>query len=172
MSNISDFEKYWDKFTTKLRGMLMNQSQKQTLTYSIASIILSDAAVSWSLSYDECGIWLIKYTEGNPEKGELISQVLTGDMKFKEIPPKKDIPESANIITPLVGAILGGGIAHILDANVFVQIASAIVPAALLYPAIKSVGNMVTENNKDGIIDEYMAQLEKYKKSVIVILSE
>ena len=71
MSYISDFERCWKKFTNTLGGALIEESEKQNLTYSAASIILSNASMAWSLSYDECGRWLSSYKKENPEKGEL-----------------------------------------------------------------------------------------------------
>lgn len=172
MSYISDFERCWKKFTDTLGGALIEESEKQTLTYSVASIILSNASMAWSLSYDECGRWLSSYKKENPEKGELAEQILTKDMRFTELPPKKNLPEAVNFIAPLGGAIVGGGIAHLLGTNIFIQVASAAVPAVLLYPTTKSIGNMIKRNNKEAVLTEYMAQLEKYRKSVISVISE
>lgn len=172
MSNISEFESYWDRFTARLMGTLMNESKKQEITYSVASILLSDAVMSWSLSYDDCGSWLARLKSEEPEKGELVSQILTNDIKFTEVKPKKTMPPVVNAVAPVVGAALGFGISHALDAAVLVQIISTVVPGVLIYPATKSVGNMMEENKKSAVIEDYMAQLEKYKKSVISVLSD
>ena len=172
MSNISEFESYWDRFTDRLRGTLMNESKKQTISYSVASILLSDALMSWSLSYDDCGAWLLRLKSEDPRKGELVSRILSNDIKFTEIEPKKVMPPAAKVLAPAAGAALGFGISHALGAGILVQIISTVLPAALIYPATNSVGNMMAENNKSAIIDDYMAQLDKYKKSVISVLSD
>lgn len=172
MSDVSQFEKYWNKFTTQFRGTLLSESKNQSITYSTASILLSDAAMCWGLSYDECGRWLCNYIRSNPEKGELVLHILTKDMQFTELPPKKGLSSAAKVIVPVAGAVVGGGIAHFLGANLLVQAISAVVPAALLVPATASIASMIADNNKSVVIEEYMAQLEKYKQGVITVLSD
>lgn len=172
MSKISEFESYWDRFTARLSGTLMNESKKQEITYNVASVLLSDSLMAWSLSYDECGAWLLRLKSEDPRKGELVSQIITNDIKFTEIEPKKAFPPSAKAIAPVCGAALGFVISHALGAGVITQIISTLAPAAIIYPATKSAEGVITENNKSAVIDDYMVQLDKYKQSVISVLSD
>lgn len=171
MSTVSEFEKLWSKFTTRLQGVLINKSKAQKLTYSIADIVLSDAAVSWSLSYDECGRWMSGYIKENPAKGALIKKILTEDMRFTEVPEKKNIPVAAQIAVPIVTAALGGGISYLLHAKLAIIILSAVVPAVLSYPAVRSLNSSIEIKNKETLIKDYMQQLDKYKNSIVSILS-
>ena len=172
MSNVSDFEKYWNKFTTKLKGALMGQMRNQPLTHSAASIVLSDIAMAWSLSYDDCGRWLLEYTQENPEKGAIITQILTQDMGFTEIPESKNFPEIAKIAAPAAGAVLGFGISHFLNASILIQAISTIAPAALIYPVTKNLGESVKTAKQEILLNDYMEQLEKYRKSVLSVINE
>ena len=172
MSNVSDFEKYWKKFTTKLKGALMEQTKNQPLSYSSASIVLSDVAMAWSLSYDDCGRWLLGFTQENPDKGAIITRILTQDMKFTEIPESKDFPEIAKIAAPVFGAVLGFGISHFLNASILIQAISTIAPAALIYPVTKNLGASVKIAKQEILLHDYMEQLEKYRKSVLSVISE
>ncbi len=154
MTGTSEFERYWENFLNRLGGALMNESKKQEITYSVASVILSDTLMAWSLSYDECGAWLMRLKSEDPIKGELVSQILTNDIKFTEIEPKKALPPSAKAIAPVCGAVLGFGISHALGAGAITQIISTVAPAALIYPATKSAEGMISENNKSAVVDE------------------
>ncbi len=166
------FERYWNNFSNRLRGSLMNEAKQQELTYNVASVLLSDAIMAWSLSYDECGAWLLRLKSENPQKGELVSQILQSDIKFTKIEPKKDLHPSVKTIAPVCGAALGFGISHALGAGVWTQIIATLAPAAVIYPATKSAEDVIRENNKSAVVDEYMAQLDKYKQSVILVLND
>lgn len=70
-----------------------------------------------------------------------------------------------------MGACTGCAISMYLDYGKLVQAASTIIPAVLLYPAVTAFRNRMNETNKDKCIEDYIAQLEKYKNSVISVLS-
>ena len=172
MSNVTDFEKYWKKFIVKMKGALIESTKNQPLTYSVASITLSDVAMAWSLDYDDCGRWLAQYKQKEPRKGELVSSILTKDMQFSPIEEKKSFPEAAKLAVPAAGAALGFGISNLLGAGAVIQIVSALVPAVLLYPAMNMVGQSINQKNQVGLMDAYLAQLDKYRLSVLTVIGE
>lgn len=171
MSNISDFENVWKKFMIRLKGELMEQTKNAPLTFSVADITLSNAATAWSISYDECGRWLMTYSQTEPEKGALISDILTKDMRFTEIAPAKGVPAAAKIAIPAAGAVAGFCISHFLGAGVLVQAISTVAPAALLYPATVSFSSTAESNSKAALLNDYLVQLDKYKTSVISVIA-
>lgn len=171
MSNISDFENVWKKFITRLKGELMEQMKRAPLTFSVADITLSNAATAWSVSYDECGRWLTAYSQSEPDKGALISDILTKDMHFTEIAPAKGFPQAAKIAIPAAGAVAGFCISHFLGAGFLVQAISTVAPAALLYPATASLSSTAESNGKTALLNDYLAQLDKYKTSVLSVIA-
>lgn len=92
-------------------------------------------------------------------------------MCFTEIDPKGELPNYYNYVIPAVGACAGCAISMYLGYGKLVQAVSTVIPAVLLYPAVTTFRNRMTETNKDKCIESYIAQLEKYKNSVISVLS-
>jgi len=131
---------------------------------------LRDARLSWESDYDENGRWLKKYKEENTEKGKMIYDILLEDMIFTEINSAKGNNEVMNYIIPVVGAVAGFGISSLLHANAIVKAVSTIAPAVLLYATTKSVGMNRKDNSTKQMIDAYIAQLDKYKVSIISII--
>lgn len=164
------FEKQWEKFLTSLKGKILKESSKQQLTYPLLNLLLRDARLCWESDYDENGRWLKKYKEENPEKGELIYNILLEDMVFTEIKPAKGNSEIMNYALPVVGAVAGFGISSLLHANAIIKAVSTIAPAALLYTTTKSVGTNKKDNSTKQLIDAYIAQLDKFKVSIISII--
>ncbi len=167
-----DFEKYWGKFITQLKGRLMAVSKNQKLSYHIAKLQLTDIAANWDSEYEESGRWLIQYCNENPEKGQLVREVLLEQMCFSEIQPKKDYSEVMNYAIPVAGAIAGFGISKLAHAKTVVRAVSTIAPTVLLYPSAKAVGTTLNQNSKAELLDEYILQLEKYHQGVISIIDE
>lgn len=164
------FLKNWEKFEARVRGRLIQQSDKQALSHPYAKLVLSDAAGDWSSSYDEGGRWLNAYTKEHPDRGAAIARILTQEMTFTEPDPPLEIPEVLNYAIPVAGAAAGLGIATALGAGTVVKTVSTLAPAALLYPATKTVGNNVNEKNRIGLVDAYMAQLQQYRDAVLDLL--
>lgn len=167
-----DFEKCWGKFITQLKGRLMTVSKNQKLSYNIAKLQLTDIAANWDSEYEETGRWLRQYCKENPEKGQLVREVLLEHMCFIEIQPKKDYSEVMNYVIPVAGALAGFGISTLAHARTVVRAISTVAPTVLLYPSAKAVGTTLHQNSKTELLDEYIFQLDKYHQCVISILSE
>ena len=172
MSNITDFENNWKKFIIKLKGELMEQSKSRPLTFDTADIALTNAATAWTLSYDECGRWLMTYCQNNPEKGALVTEILTKDIHFSKIDPPKGFPEIAKIAIPAAGAAAGFCISHFLGASVVVQLISTAAPAVLLYPAALSFAQTSESGAQKTLLESYLSQLDKYKTSVLSVIAD
>ncbi len=171
MSDTIDFERCWGKFTTRVKGRLMEKNAAGQLNYGVAKLILSDSKNTWELKYDECGRWLSDYEKIQPEKARLVKQVLVRDMKFSE-EKIKEFPASIPYISSAIGAAVGFGVATLLDANMLITAAATLVPVAAIFPATTGAGKTIKKNNSAVAVDAYMTQLDKYKASVLSILGE
>ena len=164
------FESLWTDFMALVKGMLINTIAKQKLSTPLANLILSDAASSWNSEYEINGKWLSNLKNVDSKKAELVSEILLNDMRFTEIDIQAELPMYCNYVIPAAGACIGCAISMYLDYSKMVQAASTIIPAVLLYPAVTTFRKRMNETNKDKCIEEYIAQLEKYKNSVISVL--
>lgn len=165
------FESLWKDFIALVMGKLMNTVAKQKLSTPLANLILSDAASSWNSDYELNGKWLSNLKEIDPPKAELVREILLNDMRFVEIETKGELPAYYNYVIPAVGAGAGCAISMYLGYGKLVQVASTVIPAVLLYLAVTMFRRRTDEINKEKCVEDYIAQLEKYKNSVMSILS-
>lgn len=165
------FESLWNDFIILVKGKLITTSSTQRLSTPLANLILSEAASVWGSEYELCGKWLSQFTEREPQKAELIRNIALNDMKFSDTPERKEISYQYNIIIPAIGAMVGLGISYFVGASKWVQAISTIAPAVLLYPAVKSFGKQQNNVNKSKTIEELIGQLDKYKNSILAVLS-
>lgn len=165
------FEALWADFIVLVKGKLISTVAKQKLSTPLANLILSDAASSWNSEYEINGKWFSNLKVVDSKKAELIGEILLNDMRFTEIDIIEELPTYYNYVIPAVGACAGCAISMYLGYSKLVQVASTILPAALLYPAVTTFRNRMSETNKDKCVEGYIAQLEKYKNSVMSVLS-
>lgn len=165
------FESLWGDFIALVKGKLISTAAKQKLSTPLANLILSDATSSWNSEYDINGKWLSDLKKTNPKEAELVREILLDDIHFEEMDVKGELPLYYNYVIPAVGACAGCAISMYLGYGKLIQAASTVIPAALLYPAVNTFRNRMKETNKDKCIEGYIAQLEKYKNSVISVLS-
>lgn len=168
--NINSFENVWNSFIVKFKGKLLSQSNNGNLNYSEVNLVFKDMVLSWSIKTDMEGKWLADYAFSNPEKGELIKKILAEDMTIKKI-DKPKTPEFLKYIVPFVGAAAGLCISSVCDAGIAVKAISTIAPAVVLYPSANTVLNTLKIRNNENLIEEYISQLDKYKQSIISIIS-
>lgn len=166
------FEKLWDKFFARLKGKILREADKQELTYPLMKLILTDAKSDWMSEYDEGGRWLRDYMNENPAKGRLVYDILTDNMSFCEVAKKSDSMGLVSLVAPLAGAALGFGISSIFNAGVVVKIISTVVPAGLIFGTTKAMEPKFKNKRKQEHMEAYFNQLEKYKLSVISVLSD
>ena len=165
------FESLWADFIALVKGKLISTAAKQKLSTPLANLILSDAASSWNSEYEINGKWLSNFKGVDSKRAELVGEILMNDMHFVEMEAKGELPTYYNYVIPAVGAFAGCAISMYLGYGKLIQAASTIIPAVLLYPAVTTFRNRMNESNIDKCIDGYIAQLEKYKNSVISVLS-
>lgn len=165
------FESLWNDFSTLVKGKLITTAQKQTLSVPLAKLILTDAAGLWNDEYSMYGRWLQQLSQNDFERANLIKDILFKDMTFVDVDSKKMLPDYCNYLIPGLGACAGYALGRYFDFGKIGQIASVIIPAILLYPAVKMFRNNQAEVAIEKTVNAYMEQLEKYKNSVLSVLS-
>ncbi len=170
LNNRENFLKCWDKFSKNLRGKILNQTDKQNFSFHVLKLILAEAVTVWENKYDECGRWLIDYSKENPEKGELIKQILLRDMKFTEVTVKKSNSRNAALLASVGVAAAGFGISHFLNAGTAATVAATVLPAIAAYPTVTATTNAVNGKKESNTLDAYMNQLEKFRLSILNVI--
>lgn len=165
------FDSLWSDFIALVKGKLINTANEQKLSIPLANLILSDSASIWFSDYEINGKWLSSFAEREPQKAELIQDILMNDMKFINIEMKKELSDGIYYLIPAIGAIAGLGISYFSGASKIVQAISTIAPAVLLYPAVKKYGKQKEESNKEKNLAALIQQLNKYYNGIMSILS-
>lgn len=165
------FESLWADFIVLVKGKLITVAKQQKLTTPLANLMLSDAASSWGSGYEINGRWMMEYEKTAPDKAALLKDILLHDMRFTNVDVHNTLPSYCDILVPVVGAGAGLAISYALGAGKIVQAVSALAPAILLFPAVKSFRNSQAQSIKDRAIDEYIGQLDKFYNSAVAVLS-
>lgn len=165
------FETLWSDFSTLVEGKLLTTAQKQTLSTPLAKLILTDAAGSWDDEYSMYGRWLHQLSQTDAAKAELVKDVLLKDMNFAEVEQVSILPDYYNYLIPSISACAGYAVSRFLGLGLLADTALVILPAVMSYPAVKQYRKNQTNVVIDKTIASYMEQLEKYKNSVLSILS-
>ena len=165
------FETLWSDFCTLVKGKLLTTAQKQTLSTPLATLILTDAAGSWNDEYSMYGRWLHQLSQTDVAKAELIKEVLLKDMNFAEVEQSSVLPAYYNYLVPSISACAGYAVSRFLGLGLLGDTALAILPAVISYPAVKQYRKNQANVAVGKTIASYMEQLEKYKNSVLSILS-
>lgn len=167
---LRQFNIHWQNFITQYKGRLSLGSKAQKITFGYVKIQLDDIMSMWSSSDTEAGKWLEKYNAVNPQKGKLLRKILLEDIKLEEI-EENGSSDILAYIAPVAGAALGYSISFALGAETLVKAASSILPAALIYPISKNVCENAKKTREERLIEEYTAQLDKYRQSVASVIS-
>lgn len=165
---ISQFDKHWNTFATKLHGQIKKRSEKGLPSHSQLNVILKDCALDWTSNETTCGRWLMTLAKESPEKAKLIGQILLEDMQFKELSAVPGISPVMKTAVPAAGAVAGLVISYFAGAGSAVQIASAVVPAVVLGSVMKSAA----KDNAGKGVQAYLEQLTLYYSSILSILQQ
>ena len=170
MNSKESFERCWRKFLNNVKGKMLTQKEKKNFSYPVIKLILGEAVTDWENKYDECGRWLLDYCKDNPQKGAIIQQIIFQDMKFTEIPPKKDYTKVVGLTSSVAAAAIGFGVSSFLDASTAVTAAATLIPAAATFPAVNVAGGMVKTKNEADVFNEYINQLDKFRLSIVNVI--
>lgn len=172
MNNNNAFERCWSKFAVTVKKRLIEKSKTQKITLNYANLILNDALLMWEDSSEECGIWLSHYAKSVPDKGGLIKNIISNNVRFYAIKERKDFPDVLKVLIPIIGAVAGFAVAYVLKAPIWGQIISSIAPALILFPLMNIIQKKKNASNVKSDIKDYLMQLENYKNSIIDVLTK
>ena len=170
MVHLNEFEKLWTGFMVKLRGQILKRSMDGMPSLKQMNMILKDCALDWVTEETVCGRWLQTYEKEAPEKARLVRQILVEDMHFRECAAQAELPNAAHVVVPVAGAVAGLVLSRALHAGMVMQVASTVVPAVALSPAMKRVDTQLRSKNTQKQTEEYLLQLDMYYRSIRSVL--
>lgn len=171
MDTIHNFDAVWKKFLFMCRAKLMEKSVQCPLSAAAAGMAVQDAASAWFDPYEACGQWLKQLEEEDLQAAEKVKEILQ-KIRLEEIPEKKEVSELGVLGVTVGGAAAGAGIgAWFLHLGTFGTLLSAAVPAAALYPAMKSYQKNEKEKAEKEGISEYLSQLSLVREEIEGVLS-
>lgn len=183
-----DFQKYWDKFEVRLRGQLIQLSQKGILTDSSAELALSSCLEFWEGQYSEGKRWIDKLSDESVEKAESVRSILINDMCFEsKIQEEKRNDQSQKVknviekaknkeILLKYGIAVGGGLSGLVLSNICgasVPVKAIVTTGAVLltYPLASNAVSSSNNSFQKEMIEELIGKLNKYKLSVESVLN-
>lgn len=172
-NEIDRFGTLWDGFCASLSERLEKERQKQMLSYSVCTLLLNDEKLCWNAADDPCGKWLEELQNTEPVKADLILSIIMDDVKFSE--PEKENPLTLTdvlgagvipLVLSLTAMALCLGVFH-TSFVVTLLIELCVEIAALLVFFLSPLGKAKPKS----AVNDYVAQLDKYKGVITGILS-
>lgn len=167
---INKFEKVWENFLNLFRGAMIKESRKQSLSYPLAKLLLRDALLTWTSGYGLNSSWLEHLISEFPDKGELVKEIITKDIKLVELPISSNHENTIKTLVPICVGGVGYTVSSLMGLGMFGVATSTILPAAIAIPLTKSQISNAKGKNIEKTIEQYVIQLEKYKKSIESVL--
>lgn len=164
------FEELWQDFISSFKGNLITESRKQSLSFPIAKLALSEAVSTWTSEYTVNGRWLYKLIQDNPAKGNLVKEILTKDIALTEAKPKSAKSDSLKYIAAVGAGAVGYGISRALELETVGTACATLIPMAVAYPAAASYLTNQKEKAEKNLIESYVDQLGKFKESILSTL--
>lgn len=170
MNVYGDFKPVWKRFEELSYGKLIEKSRQASLTAAAAGTAVSTAATAWTDKYDPCGKWLGDLRKRDAKKAEQITKIVES-IDFIEAPPAKRISDISVIGVPVLGALVGAGVSsRVFHAGIFAGAASAILPAAALYPIMKKTQSEMCKSEEKRLVGQYMEQLDSVRGLILEVL--
>lgn len=170
MNEYGDFNHIWKGFEESARGKLIEKSKQSPLNAAAARIAVSAAAIAWTDKYTPCGKWLAELNAKDAQKARRISE-LVQSIDFVEVPPQKQISDLGVIGVSAGSAVIGAGISsHFFHTGVLGSAASAVLPAAVIYPIMKAAQSDMRRSAEKKLIEQYVGQLNDVRIVILEIL--
>lgn len=164
------FKELWKDFVTGFKGNLITESKRQPITLVLARLALADALLSWTSEYTINGRWLNNLIKEEPEKGELVKEILTKDVTLTEVAVPGKKPAALGYAVPLGAGAVGYAAAHYAALGTVGTVCATAIPAIVAYPLMKSYLDKSNQAETTGVIDGYVRQLDKYREAVLSAL--
>lgn len=92
---------------------------------------------------------------------------------FIDAPPAKKLSDLSVIGVSMLGAVVGAGVSsRVFHTGMLVSAASAILPAAALYPIMKKTQSEMYKFEEKRIIGQYMEQLDSVRGLILEVLDD
>ena len=164
------FQELWDDFISSFKGNLIIESKKQDISFPLVKLTLTEAISTWLSEYTINGRWLYKLTQDDPEKGKLVKEIIIKDISLVEIKSNGPDSSSAKYLAPIGAGALGYGAAKLLGLATVGTACATVIPMIVAYPVAAQYISGKKDANQEQMINGYVNQLEKYKKSIISVL--
>lgn len=169
-SDLNTFERLWGDFISSYKGKLIHDANIQGLSFSLAKLLLEESCLGWFTGTEMNARWLDKLHKESPQKADLIKEIITNDITLTEVANNR---VSNNMFKYLVPACAGGAgyaLAKYIDFGTLGTALTTIIPTSIVYSVVK--GRMAAKNDrqKQADIDDYVRQLDKYKKAIEAVL--
>lgn len=170
MSSYGEFDSIWERFVSLCRGKIIEKAGQSPLTAAAARAAVAAASSVWADKYDPCGKWLSGLRESDAGKAERFME-LVQSIEFVDAPVEKQISDLLVAGTAAGGAVVGAGVSRLLGAALPVGVASAVVPALVLYPLMKGMQKQKREAAEKRLVEEYVGQLENVRRLAVEVLN-
>lgn len=172
MNVYDDFKTVWKRFEELSHGKLIEKSKQSALTAAAARTAISAVATIWTDKYDPCRKWLGELRREDVKKASRILEILES-IDFIDAPPAKKLSELSVIGVSMLGAVVGAGVSsRVFHTGMLVSAASAILPAATLYPIMKKTQSEMYKFEEKRIIGQYMEQLDSVRSLILEVLDD
>lgn len=164
------FQELWNDFIASFKGSLMMEAKKQRISFPIAKMALSEAVSTWLSEYTINGRWLYKLLAEEPAKGDLVKEIITKDITLTEVKTEDAGSENLKYLVPAGAGIAGYLVSYFANFATLATILTTIAPMAVAYPLTKNYLSERAVKGDDKAIEAYVAQLNKYKESILSAL--
>lgn len=172
MKNHNDtFLENWNRFCTDVRANIRERGKNQPITLSTANAVLMDVKSNWTSPYEANGRWLNEFISQHPQQGDQIKLIITQKIRFMNELKPISTNKSSTIGVSAVTGILGVGIASALGASMLVRIAALVIPGAVVYQTLNTVGDSKKRDSETKTGIEYTNQLNEFRDEILEILS-
>lgn len=169
-NDYNTFGKLWDDFIASYKGKLIHDSNIQGLSFSLAKLLLEESCLGWVSGSEMNARWLDNLYKESPRKAELIKEIITKDIALIELPNNADSNNAYKYVVPACAGIAGYALAKLLAFGALGTALTTIIPACIAHPIVKGRIAAKKDSKKQTDIDEYVRQLDKYKKAIEAVL--
>ena len=171
-SNSEEFGKLWTQFTTKLKGRIIRENTRQTVTFELLQTILDDTKNCWDSPYEACGRWLRNLMATDENKAKKVRTILLTNMKFQKAEQAKLWLRYLVYLLPVLFGVGGYFVSSFFSANWIVNVASSAVPALIMLLSARLLEkNLKTKQDKK-FQSNYLEQLDIYRIQIADILDK
>lgn len=165
------FERLWDDFIASYKGKLIHDSNIQGLSFSLAKLLLEESCLGWITGSEMNARWLDNMYKESPQKAELIKEIIMKDISLTEISDNNfHLNNTYKFLVPACAGVAGYTIAKILEFGMWGSALTTIIPVCVTHSIVKGRLAAKRDSKKQADIDEYVRQLDKYKKAIEAVL--